>query len=154
MPNLGAARNFPTLYVGDLDEAINEEMLYNFFINYGPIYSVRIMRDLQNKKSRGFAYLSYYNLKDAENAKINCNHKVILQNQIRVTWKKNIRELSSENNIFVKNLDPSITVENLDSAFSIYGSIFSSKVAAYENGESRGYGYIQFDSKDAVEKCL
>jgi hypothetical protein len=64
MPNLGAARNFPTLYVGDLDEAINEEMLYNFFINYGPIYSVRIMRDLQNKKSRGFAYLSYYNLKD------------------------------------------------------------------------------------------
>jgi len=38
-------RNFPTLYVGDLDEAVTEEMLYNFFIKYGPIYSVRIMRD-------------------------------------------------------------------------------------------------------------
>lgn len=73
-PNLGVGRNFPTLYAGDLDEAINEEMLYNFFINYGPIFSVRIMRDLHNKKSRGFAYLSYYNLKDAENAKFHCNH--------------------------------------------------------------------------------
>lgn len=73
-PNVGPQRNFPTLYVGDLDEAINEEMLYNFFIQKGPIFSVRIMRDLQNKKSRGFAYLSFYNLQDAEKAKNECNH--------------------------------------------------------------------------------
>lgn len=39
-------RTHPTLYVGDLDEAVTEEMLYNFFIKYGLIYSVRIMRDL------------------------------------------------------------------------------------------------------------
>jgi len=60
-------------------------MLYNFFIKYGPIYSVRIMRDSHNKKSRGFAFLSFYNKKDAENAIINSNYKSILDNPIRVT---------------------------------------------------------------------
>jgi len=111
-------RNFPTLYVGDLDEAVTEEMLYNFFIKFGPIYSVRIMRDLNNKKSRGFAYLSYYNLKDAETAKNNSNHEYILSNPIRVTWKKNIKELSKESNIHIKNLESGVTVADIDSVFS------------------------------------
>jgi polyadenylate-binding protein len=147
-------RNFPTLYVGDLDEAVTEEMLYNFFIKYGPIYSVRIMRDLQNKKSRGFAFLSYYNIRDAENAKTNSNHEYILSNPIRVTWKKNLRELSTEFNIFIKNLDPSITVADIDSTFSQFGTIFTSKLSMDEKGNSRGYGYVQFESKESAERAI
>lgn len=46
MGNSMVGRSHPTLYIGDLDEAVTEEMLYNFFIKYGPIFSVRIMRDL------------------------------------------------------------------------------------------------------------
>lgn len=62
--------------------------------------------------------MSYYNLRDAENAKLNSNHEYILSNPIRVTWKKNFKELSADSNIFVKNLDLSVTVADLDSVFS------------------------------------
>ncbi len=48
--------------------------------------------------------MSYYNYNDANNAQINTNHLKIIQKCIRVTWKKNIHELSSSNNIFVKNI--------------------------------------------------
>jgi len=98
--------------------------------------------------------LSFYNFRDAENAKNNSNHQHILSNPIRVTWKKNTKELSAESNIFVKNLDENVTVADLDSAFSQYGAIFSSKIAYDESGKSRRYGYVQFDSKDGAEKCL
>jgi len=93
-------------------------MLYNYFIKYGPIFSVRVMRDYTLKKSRGFAFVSYYNLKDAENAKNLSNHDKILNNPMRVTWKKNVREMNPEANVFVKNLDESVTVKDLDSLFS------------------------------------
>lgn len=86
--------------------------------------------------------MSYYNLRDAENAKLNSNHEYILSNPIRVTWKKNFKELSSESNIFVKNLTADIVVADLDSVFSQFGTIFSSKIATDEGGASRGYGYV------------
>ena len=57
-----------TLYIGDIDDQLNEGMLYQYFIKFGPIYSVRIMRDVYNqKKSRGFGYVTYYNAKDGKN---------------------------------------------------------------------------------------
>jgi len=33
------------LYIGDLEEQITEEMLYSIFIKFGPIFSLRVMKD-------------------------------------------------------------------------------------------------------------
>jgi len=49
-------------------------MLYSVFIKFGPIFSLRVMKDFQTKKSRGFGFVSYYNLNDAKNAKQQANH--------------------------------------------------------------------------------
>lgn len=76
--------------------------------------------------------MSYYNLRDAETAKNNSNHEYILSNPIRVTWKKNLKELNALSNIFIKSLDESVTVADIDSVFSVYGTIFSSKIATDE----------------------
>jgi len=42
----------------------------------------------------------------------------------------------------------------LDSVFSQFGTIFSSKIAYDENGDSLGYGYVQFESREYADKCL
>lgn len=76
--------------------------------------------------------MSYYSVRDAENAKTNSNHEYILSNPIRVTWKKNLKELSTEFNIFIKNLDPVVTVADIDSTFSQFGTIFTSKLSTDE----------------------
>lgn len=60
-----APRNAATLYIGDLDEQINEEMLYLRFSQYGQIFTLKIANDL-NKKSRGFAFVTYYNKSDGK----------------------------------------------------------------------------------------
>lgn len=73
-------------------------------MKFGPVYSLRILKDIQTKVSRGFGFVSYYNYNDALNAKNSANHAVIFSKPIRVTWKKNIHELSPDNNVFVKNL--------------------------------------------------
>ena len=48
-PHLNTPSANCTLYVGDLEVAVNEVMLHSFFIKFGPIYSVRIMKDLNTK---------------------------------------------------------------------------------------------------------
>ena len=59
-PGGGIPAQRPSLYVGDLEEQITEELLYNFFSKFGHIYSLKIMRDIHNKKSRGFAFIQFY----------------------------------------------------------------------------------------------
>lgn len=67
------------------------------------------MRDSNLKKSLGFAFISFHRQEDAEKARQECNHKILLKNQVRVAWKKNPKEFQPEGNIFVKGLRPETT---------------------------------------------
>lgn len=91
----------------------------------------------------------------AEAARINANHDVILKKPIRVTWKRNFRDLDKDANIFIRNISQELRIQDIDSYFSKYGAIFSSKMPQNENtGELLGYGYIQFEKKEQAEACL
>ena len=56
-------------------------------------------------------------------------------------------------NLFVKNLSPSINSASLEKIFSKYGNILSCKVAE-ENGKSKCFGFVQFDSDDSATAAL
>ena len=56
-------------------------------------------------------------------------------------------------NLYVKNLDPSVNNAHLEGLFGKYGTILSCKVAE-ENGKSKGFGFVQFDSEDAATTAL
>lgn len=56
-------------------------------------------------------------------------------------------------NLYVKNLDPSVNSAHLEEMFGKYGTILSCKVAE-ENGKSKGFGFVQFDSEDAATTAL
>lgn len=49
-----------TLYVGNLAQYVDETILYQYFIPYGPISNVQIIRDRETKISRGFGFVTYY----------------------------------------------------------------------------------------------
>ncbi|XP_022883601.1 polyadenylate-binding protein 6-like [Olea europaea var. sylvestris] len=53
----------------------------------------------------------------------------------------------------IKNIDPSITSARLQEVFVNYGEILSCKVAE-ENGKSKGFGFIQFDSEISAMAAL
>lgn len=56
-------------------------------------------------------------------------------------------------NVYVKNLDSSITNARLHTLFSQYGTILSCKVAE-EYGKSKGFGFVQFDSEDSALSAI
>jgi len=58
--NNNSYKNYTTLYIGDLEDSITEEILYKFFNRFGSIFSIKVMRDSNKKVSRGFAYVSFY----------------------------------------------------------------------------------------------
>jgi len=144
----------PPLYVGDIDENIHDETLHDFFSNFGALQFVRIMRDQVTGKSRGFAYVNFLNPRDAENARNSAQYEKIGRKHIRIMFKTNMRELASDANLYVKNLDPSVTVKDLHAYFSQLFPVVCAKVATDSEGKSLGYGYVQFEKKEDAEKAL
>lgn len=55
-----------SLYIGNLDEAVHEETLYSTFARYGPIHSLKIVKDRTSGKSKGFGYINFQNAKDGK----------------------------------------------------------------------------------------
>lgn len=60
--------NEESLHVTNLSEEANENDLYELFGSFGSIYRVFIGRDYITRKSRGFAYVTFTNKKNAQTA--------------------------------------------------------------------------------------
>lgn len=144
----------PALYVGDLDETIQEEFLYDFFSRYGQIHFVRIMRDSNTGKSRGYAFVNFVNARDADAAKLYAQYEKLGNKRIRIMFKRNIREIPSEGNVHVKNIDQSIDVKRLHEFFNEQGAVVSAKISEDKHGNSLGYGYVQYDKQEDAERAI
>ncbi|KAL0417392.1 UNVERIFIED_CONTAM: Polyadenylate-binding protein 8 [Sesamum radiatum] len=143
-----------SLYVGDLDLNVTDSQLYDLFNQVGQVVSVMVCRDLSTRRSLGYGYVNYSNPQDAARALEVLNFTPLNNKSIRVMYSHrdpSIRK-SGTTNIFIKNLDKAIDNKALHDTFSSVGNILSCKIATDPNGQSKGYGFVQFDSEEAAQR--
>ena len=54
----------------------------------------------------------------------------------------------------LQNLDKTIDHKALHDTFSSFGNILSCKIATDANGQSKGYGFVQFDNEESAQKAI
>ncbi len=60
-----------------------------------------------------------------------------------------------QNQLFVGNLAFSTTKEELEAAFSVYGTVVEVKIPVdRDTGRVRGFAFVTFDNQQAAEKAL
>ncbi|GMP48458.1 hypothetical protein CsSME_00015800 [Camellia sinensis var. sinensis] len=156
-PN-AAGNQFVTtsLYVGDLEVNVTDSQLYDLFNQLGQVVSVRVCRDLTTRRSLGYGYVNYANPQDALRAMDTLNFTPLNGKPIRIMYSHRdpSTRKSGAGNIFIKNLDKAIDHKGLHDTFSSFGNILSCKVATDSSGQSKGYGFVQYDSEDAAQKAI
>jgi len=151
----GSSRS-ASLYVGDLAPSTTESQLFEAFSQIGKIQSIRILRDAITRQSLGYAYVNYYDAMDADRAIEILNFSAINGRPCRVMWVERdpSRRKSGVGNVVIKGLHKDIDNKSLYDLFSRWGNILSCKVAVDEKGESRGFGFVHFDSEASARHCI
>ncbi|CAF1706198.1 hypothetical protein Bca4012_005032 [Brassica carinata] len=151
----GAQFGTTSLYVGDLDASVTDSQLFDAFSQMGQVVSVRVCRDLATRRSLGYGYVNFTTPQDAARAIQELNYISLNGKPVRVMYSHrdpSVRR-SGAGNIFIKNLDKSIDHKALHDTFSAFGNIISCKVALDSSGQSKGYGFVQYETEESAQRA-
>ena len=139
-----------------MEPDVTEAQLFDRFSTAGQVLSIRVCRDQITKQSLGYAYVNFQQPADAERALDTMNFDNLGERPMRIMWSQRDPALrkSGVGNVFIKNLDKAIDNKALYDTFSTFGNILSCKIMTDEHSNSRGYGFVHFETHEAADQAI
>ncbi|GAB2232063.1 hypothetical protein Droror1_Dr00011085 [Drosera rotundifolia] len=146
-----------TAYVGNLDPQVSEELLWELFVQAGPVVNVYVPKDRVTNLHQGYGFVEFRSEEDADYAIKVLNMIKLYGKPIRVNKaSQDKKSLDVGANLFVGNLDPDVDEKLLHDTFSAFGVIVTNPkiMRDPETGNSRGFGFISYDSFEASDAAI
>jgi splicing factor 3B subunit 4 len=145
-----------TVYVGNLDERVNDALLWELMVQVAPVVHVHIPRDRISQQHQGYGFVELRSAEDAEYVSKVMNQVKLYGKPLKVnkaTADKKTADVGA--NIFIGNLAPEVDEKVLTDTFSAFGTIIDAKVGRdLDTGAAKGFGFVNFDSFEASDAAI
>lgn len=165
------------LFVRSLAPDVTSEDLTEYFSESYPIKNALVVLDKQTRESKGYGFVTFADVEDAQRAKEELNNTQIKGKNIKVDFAearqregeekrpRAIDRIKAEREqqlkeaqvpkIIVRNLPWTIkTPEDLEKLFRSYGKVNFANLPKKPNGELRGFGFVSLRGKKNAEKAM
>jgi len=149
-----------TLYVGNLDPTVTEDLIMMLFGQLGEVRSCKMFRE---PTADPYCFVEFNDHTTALNAITMMNDKMLQNRKMRVDWatgqgtknKYTKVDTSRHHHVYVGDLSPEIDEQALREAFQVFGEISDCKVVKDpQSFKSRGYGFVVFVKKMDAETAI
>ncbi len=143
-----------TIFIKDMGYDVKEDELKEQLQRIGEIVRVTIPMTHDQRRNKGFAYVEFKRLKDAEKA-MKLDGTELLGRKIGVFPAK-ARSNRKIFTIFVKNLSYNTKKEELVQHFEQFGKVYnvSLPIDGDNEGRNKGFCFVEFTDHENVEKAL
>eukprot|EP00850_Spirogloea_muscicola_P016924 SM000141S00868 [mRNA] locus=s141:84787:87993:+ [translate_table: standard] len=146
-----------TAYVGNLDNQVTEELLWELFVQAGPVINVYVPKDRVTNLHQGYGFVEFRSEEDADYAVKILNMIKLFGKPVRVNKASQDRKAMDVGaNLFIGNLDPDVDEKLLYDTFSAFGVVVSNPkiMRDPDSGNSRGFGFVSYDSFEASDAAI
>ncbi|XP_071805589.1 splicing factor 3B subunit 4-like [Asterias amurensis] len=146
-----------TVYVGGLDEKVSEALIWELFLQAGPVVNTHMPKDRVTQQHQSYGFVEFMSEEDADYAIKVMNMIKLYGKPIRVNKASaHQKNLDVGANIFIGNLDPEIDEKLLYDTFSAFGVILQTPkiMRDPDTGNSKGYAFINFASFEAADAAI
>mmetsp|Transcript_24436 Transcript_24436/g.35910 ORF Transcript_24436/g.35910 Transcript_24436/m.35910 type:complete len:306 (-) Transcript_24436:231-1148(-) len=146
-----------TVYIGNLDEKVHDELLWELMLQAGPVVNVHMPKDKVNGQHQGYGFVEFRSEEDADYAMKVMNMIKVYGKPIKVNKASQDKKLTEVGaNIFIGNLDPDVDEKLLYDTFSAFGGVTQTPkiMRDPDTGASKGYGFVSFDSFEASDMAI
>ncbi|CAG9836425.1 unnamed protein product [Diabrotica balteata] len=149
------------VFIKNLDRSIDNKAMYDTFSAFGNILSCKVAQD-ENSSSKGYGFV-HFETEEAANKSIEKVNGMLLNGKKVyvgrfIPHKEREKELGEKaklfTNVYVKNFGEDFSEEQLKVMFEKYGKITSYKIMSKEDGKSKGFGFVAFESSEAAELAV
>uniref|UniRef100_A0AAQ4Q0M8 RRM domain-containing protein n=1 Tax=Gasterosteus aculeatus aculeatus TaxID=481459 RepID=A0AAQ4Q0M8_GASAC len=146
-----------TLYVGNLSRDVTEALILELFGQIGPCKSCKMIVDTAGHDP--YCFVEFYEYRHATATIAAMNGRKILGKEVKVNWAttptSQKKDTSSHFHVFVGDLSPEITTDDIKAAFAPFGKISDCRVVKdMATGKSKGYGFVSFFNKWDAENAI
>ncbi|KAF8065905.1 SF3B4 [Scenedesmus sp. PABB004] len=146
-----------TLYVGNLDPQVTEELVWELFIQAGPVVNVYMPKDRVTNAHQGYGFVEFRAEEDADYAMKVLNMVKFFGKSIRLSKSSQDRnEAEVGANLFVGNLDGEVDEKLLYDTFSAFGVIVNTPklMRDPDTGNSKGFAFVSYDCFEASDAAI
>ncbi|KZV73245.1 hypothetical protein PENSPDRAFT_627695 [Peniophora sp. CONT] len=148
-----------TLYVTNFPESVDDAAIRETFSKYGELFDVR-WPSKKFKNTRRFCYIQYTSPAAAKEALM--MHGIELESgmplSVYISNPERKKERTDANanakEVYVAGLSKFTTKEDLDKRFKAYGRVKEIRVPLDEQGRSKGFAFIEFETEADAVKAL
>nr|GLL41198.1 heterogeneous nuclear ribonucleoprotein 1-like [Ipomoea trifida] len=160
------------LFIGGISWETNEDKLREYFQSYGEVMQTVVMRDKISGKPRGFGFVVFADpsvLDTVLQDRHTIDGRTVEAKRALSREEQQVSKTGNPNSgrslggggstrtkkIFVGGLPPTLNEDGFRMYFETYGNV-TDVVIMYDQqtNRPRGFGFISFDSEDAVDRVL